>query len=140
MFLLFWIHLLIQFCLKLLCSYFAKLRKKFQTIFSIATWGNADIIPVKMGTGVPDGFYTAEVGDCTFTVLKRYTNLRQVGTGAQGVVAAAFDNLTQENVAIKKLSVSIWTFRRFKTKVAIFAVHKNRSRRTFVRFLDSKSV
>ena len=59
-----------------------------------------------MGTGVPDGFYTAEVGDCTFTVLKRYTNLRQVGTGAQGVVAAAFDNVTQENVAIKKLSVS----------------------------------
>ena len=59
-----------------------------------------------MGTGNPDGFYSVEVGDCTFTVLDRYTNLRQVGTGAQGVVAAAFDNVTQENVAIKKLSVS----------------------------------
>ena len=60
-----------------------------------------------MGTGYPEGFSQVEVGDCTFTVQSRYTNLRQVGTGAQGVVAAAFDNVLQENVAIKKLSVSI---------------------------------
>ena len=40
------------------------------------------------------------------TVLTRYKNLRQVGTGAQGVVAAAYDENTKENVAIKKLSVS----------------------------------
>jgi len=59
-----------------------------------------------MGTGNPDGYYSVEVGDCTFTVQTRYTNLRQVGTGAQGVVAAALDNVTNENVAIKKLSVS----------------------------------
>jgi len=49
-------------------------------------------------------FYSVDVGDCTFTVLTRYKNLRQVGTGAQGVVAAAYDELTKENVAIKKLS------------------------------------
>jgi len=49
-------------------------------------------------------FYSVDVGDCTFTVLTRYKNLRQVGTGAQGVVAAAYDEITKENVAIKKLS------------------------------------
>ena len=52
-------------------------------------------------------FYSVDVGDCTFTVLTRYKNLRQVGTGAQGVVAAAYDEITKENVAIKKLSVSL---------------------------------
>jgi len=49
-------------------------------------------------------FYAVEVGDCTFNVLTRYKNLRQVGTGAQGVVAAAYDDVTGDNVAIKKLS------------------------------------
>jgi len=49
-------------------------------------------------------FYAVDVGDCTFTVLTRYKNLRQVGTGAQGVVAAAYDEITKDNVAIKKLS------------------------------------
>ena len=32
-----------------------------------------------------------------------------MGTGAQGVVAAAYDDVTGDNVAIKKLSVS-WFF------------------------------
>ena len=41
-------------------------------------------------------FYSVDVGDCTFTVLTRYKNLRQVGTGAQGVVAAAYDEITKE--------------------------------------------
>jgi hypothetical protein len=59
-----------------------------------------------MGPAITEGYYSVEVGDCTFTVQNRYTNLRQVGTGAQGVVAAAYDNILQENVAIKKLSVS----------------------------------
>jgi len=49
-------------------------------------------------------FYAVDVGDCTFNVITRYKNLRQVGTGAQGVVAAAYDEATGENVAIKKLS------------------------------------
>ena len=69
-------------------------------------------------------FYAVDVGDCTFNVItrwvplltnkireneKRYKNLRQVGTGAQGVVAAAYDEATGENVAIKKLSVMFGT-------------------------------
>lgn len=31
-------------------------------------------------------FYSVDVGDSTFTVLKRYQNLRPVGSGAQGIV------------------------------------------------------
>lgn len=49
-------------------------------------------------------FYTVEVGDTTFRILRRYTNLRPIGSGAQGFVCAAYDSLTQSNVAIKKLS------------------------------------
>lgn len=51
-----------------------------------------------------EGFHTVEVGETAFTVLDRYQNLRQVGTGAQGVVAAAYDTKLKQNVAIKKLS------------------------------------
>ncbi|XP_077298255.1 mitogen-activated protein kinase dJNK isoform X6 [Arctopsyche grandis] len=49
-------------------------------------------------------FYTVEVGDTKFTILKRYQNLKPIGSGAQGIVCAAFDTVTQQNVAIKKLS------------------------------------
>lgn len=31
-------------------------------------------------------FYTVEVGDSTFTILKRYQNLKPIGSGAQGIV------------------------------------------------------
>ncbi|CAH1795632.1 unnamed protein product [Owenia fusiformis] len=51
-----------------------------------------------------DQFYTVEVGDSKFTILKRYQNLKPIGSGAQGIVCAANDVLTNENVAIKKLS------------------------------------
>lgn len=49
-------------------------------------------------------FYTVEVGDTKFTILKRYQNLKPIGSGAQGIVCAAFDTVTEQNVAIKKLS------------------------------------
>jgi c-Jun N-terminal kinase len=49
-------------------------------------------------------FYTIEVGDTRFTILKRYQNLKPIGSGAQGIVCAAYDTVTQQNVAIKKLS------------------------------------
>ena len=31
-------------------------------------------------------FYTVEVGDTRFTILRRYQNLKAIGSGAQGVV------------------------------------------------------
>ncbi|XP_078284528.1 mitogen-activated protein kinase 8 isoform X2 [Rhinoraja longicauda] len=49
-------------------------------------------------------FYSVEVGDSTFTVLKRYQNLKPIGSGAQGIVCAAYDAILDRNVAIKKLS------------------------------------
>ena len=31
-------------------------------------------------------FYTTKLGDTLFTLLKRYTDLKSIGSGAQGVV------------------------------------------------------
>nr|AIF71187.1 JNK [Paracentrotus lividus] len=49
-------------------------------------------------------FYQVTVGDTHFQILKRYKNLKSVGSGAQGLVVAAYDVLTNQSVAIKKLS------------------------------------
>uniref|UniRef100_A0AAX7U8U1 Stress-activated protein kinase JNK n=1 Tax=Astatotilapia calliptera TaxID=8154 RepID=A0AAX7U8U1_ASTCA len=49
-------------------------------------------------------YYSIDVGDSTFTVLKRYQNLRPIGSGAQGIVCSAYDHNLERNVAIKKLS------------------------------------
>uniref|UniRef100_A0A673WUR1 Stress-activated protein kinase JNK n=2 Tax=Salmo trutta TaxID=8032 RepID=A0A673WUR1_SALTR len=49
-------------------------------------------------------FYSLDVGDSTFTVLKCYQNLRPIGSGAQGIVCSAYDHNLERNVAIKKLS------------------------------------
>uniref|UniRef100_A0A3Q2DRH9 Stress-activated protein kinase JNK n=1 Tax=Cyprinodon variegatus TaxID=28743 RepID=A0A3Q2DRH9_CYPVA len=49
-------------------------------------------------------YYSIDVGDSTFTVLKRYQNLRPIGSGAQGIVCSAYDHNLEKNVAIKKLS------------------------------------
>ncbi|CAG2207312.1 JNK [Mytilus edulis] len=46
----------------------------------------------------------SEVGDSTFTILERYHSLKPIGSGAQEIVCAACDTVTQTNVAIKKLS------------------------------------
>ncbi|XP_055346249.1 stress-activated protein kinase JNK-like isoform X2 [Paramacrobiotus metropolitanus] len=52
----------------------------------------------------PGQFYTIEVGETRFTVLKRYQTLKNIGQGAQGVVCAAYDSVLGQHVAIKKLS------------------------------------
>ena len=58
-----------------------------------------------VGAKSNEEFYNVDVGgDSTFRVLKRYQNLKSIGSGAQGVVCAAYDELTKQNVAIKKLS------------------------------------
>ncbi|XP_075698418.1 mitogen-activated protein kinase 8 isoform X4 [Rhinoderma darwinii] len=49
-------------------------------------------------------FSVFEIGDSTFTVLKRYQNLKPIGSGAQGIVCAAYDAVLDRHVAIKKLS------------------------------------
>ncbi|KAI4455941.1 mitogen-activated protein kinase [Holotrichia oblita] len=53
---------------------------------------------------VREGFVRHEFGDTEFWVPQRYVNLEPKGGGAQGLVCAAVDTVTQQNVAIKKLS------------------------------------
>uniref|UniRef100_A0A8C2S9K4 Stress-activated protein kinase JNK n=1 Tax=Capra hircus TaxID=9925 RepID=A0A8C2S9K4_CAPHI len=51
-------------------------------------------------------FYSVEIGDSTFTVLKRwgYSWLQSLGFSLQGLLFAAYDAILERNVAIKKLS------------------------------------
>jgi len=49
-------------------------------------------------------FYLVQIGDTIFTVLNRYQNLHPIGSGAQGMVCAAYDTITKQKIAIKKLS------------------------------------
>lgn len=49
-------------------------------------------------------FHVIQVADTRFEVLKRYTDLKPLGNGAQGVVCSAEDLILKKRVAIKKLS------------------------------------
>uniref|UniRef100_A0A2K6M6S5 Stress-activated protein kinase JNK n=1 Tax=Rhinopithecus bieti TaxID=61621 RepID=A0A2K6M6S5_RHIBE len=40
-----------------------------------------------------NNFYSVEIGDSTFTVLKRYQNLKPIGSGAQGIVIIGLLNV-----------------------------------------------
>lgn len=51
-----------------------------------------------------ENFVTYQFDDTKFIVPSRYTKLSPRGTGAQGIVVAAFDTVTRQNVAIKKLT------------------------------------
>lgn len=55
-------------------------------------------------TSVPENYYVVPVGETQMVILKRYENLRLIGSGAQGIVCAATDTVTNKPVAIKKLS------------------------------------
>uniref|UniRef100_F1KVI1 Stress-activated protein kinase JNK n=1 Tax=Ascaris suum TaxID=6253 RepID=F1KVI1_ASCSU len=55
-------------------------------------------------TSAASDFYNVDINDTRLCVLRRYQNLRIIGSGAQGVVCAAHDTLRDEQVAIKKLS------------------------------------
>jgi c-Jun N-terminal kinase len=49
-------------------------------------------------------YHVIEVGDTRFEVLRRYTDLKLLGSGAQGVCCDAHDTTANRRVAIKKLS------------------------------------
>jgi Protein kinase domain len=67
--------------------------------------GNHMIGSGKLGTSVvsvePYVSHTFPAGKHTFTVDRRYTMLRTIGSGAYGVVISALDGKTNGNVAIK---------------------------------------
>lgn len=52
----------------------------------------------------PSQFYPVVVGETEFCVLKRYQQLKPIGSGAQGIVCSALDTEIGQDVAIKKLS------------------------------------
>lgn len=56
------------------------------------------------GNKTNEEFYSIQVGETTFRILKRYENVRLIGCGAQGLVCSAYDRILDQNVAIKKLS------------------------------------
>ncbi|GMR50383.1 hypothetical protein PMAYCL1PPCAC_20578, partial [Pristionchus mayeri] len=57
-----------------------------------------------IGGEAPPGFHMISVGETNLCVLKRYENIRVIGSGAQGLVCAANDKVLGRTVAIKKLS------------------------------------
>lgn len=48
--------------------------------------GRMPFLSPKMSSRLTSMFYTVEVGDTKFTILKRYQNLKPIGSGAQGIV------------------------------------------------------
>ena len=53
---------------------------------SIAAEDMASAVPAARPGKSMSMFYTVEVGDTRFTILRRYQNLKAIGSGAQGVV------------------------------------------------------
>lgn len=64
----------------------------------------SDATSAVVGSGREQLLYTVEIGDTRFHILRRYQNLKPIGSGAQGIVCSAFDSITNRLVAIKKLS------------------------------------
>ena len=54
-------------------------------------------------------FYSIDVGDSTFTVLRRYQNLRPIGSGAQGIVWYVFHLLLLMYVSWRLCTVWEWS-------------------------------
>jgi len=54
-------------------------------------------------TKAPKGKHTFECAGTTFVVDERYEYIRQIGSGAYGVVCSAIDKKTGQKVAIKKI-------------------------------------
>ncbi|KAM7306263.1 mitogen-activated protein kinase 1 [Ixodes scapularis] len=64
----------------------------------------ARALVTKMATKEVESKATETVRGQLFEVAPRYTNLAYIGEGAYGMVVSAFDNVTKEKVAIKKIS------------------------------------
>ncbi|KAF7257747.1 hypothetical protein EG68_04883 [Paragonimus skrjabini miyazakii] len=57
-----------------------------------------------MMSEVPPGYHMEALGDSKFVISLRYSNLKLVGSGAQGYVVSAYDSVLGHEVAIKKLA------------------------------------
>jgi serine/threonine protein kinase len=88
-------------------------------------------------SSVRPGFTQHIFGDTEFWVPDHYVNLEPKGGGAQGLVCAAVDTETQQNVAIKKLSRPFQNVTHAKRAYREFKLmklvnHKNVSLRIFL--------
>lgn len=61
---------------------------------------------------VDNQFYSVEVGDSTFTVLKRFQNLKPIGSGAQGIVwwVLSITFLSMSHQAVWIVLTNAWLF------------------------------
>lgn len=57
-----------------------------QVVQCVTDAGRMPFLSPKMSSRLTSMFYTVEVGDTKFTILKRYQNLKPIGSGAQGIV------------------------------------------------------
>jgi c-Jun N-terminal kinase len=90
-----------------------------------------------VGNKTDTEFYTIDVGETTFTVLKRYKNIKPIGSGAQGLVCAAFDQILQQNVAIKKLSKPFQNVTHAKRAYREFCIMKLVNHKNIIRLLNA---
>ena len=61
------------------------------------------LAPITENLSFLEEYYTFDIGKSIFTIKNRYQNLSYVGKGSQGCVVEAFDSVTQQTVAIKKI-------------------------------------
>lgn len=94
-------------------------------------------VGIHVGNKTDLEFYTVEVGDTTFRILRRYTNLRPIGSGAQGFVCAAFDCFTGNNVAIKKLSRPFQNVTHAKRAFREFSIMKLVNHKNIISLLNA---
>lgn len=55
-------------------------------LFSICRWILKSAVKIIMSETASQTYHTVEVGDSTFDILERYSNLKPIGSGAQGIV------------------------------------------------------
>ena len=93
-----------------------------------------------VGNKTNEEFYNVDVGgDSVFRVLKRYQNLKSIGSGAQGVVCAAYDEILKQNVAIKKLSKPFQNSTHAKRAYREFCIMKLVNHKNIISLLNAFS-
>ncbi|VEL30785.1 unnamed protein product [Protopolystoma xenopodis] len=53
---------------------------------------------------IPPNYHRDVIGDSRFIIPQRYSQLKPIGSGAQGFVVSAYDSILNKNIAIKKLA------------------------------------
>ena len=96
-----------------------------------------DSIGSYVGNKTDNEFYTCDAGETTFTILKRYKNLKAIGSGAQGFVCAAYDQILQQNVAIKKLSKPFQNVTHAKRAYREFCIMKLVNHKNIIKLLNA---